>query len=140
MITDYDCYLFCGCFLPWEPKLSDWPVCNCLYQSQQQSVNKATLSSTSKNSLNDYGYISPRRIVNHDVSTAIKRFQKFYAAGIKVSGKLDDSTIRLMKKPPCGVCADRVPACQRIKDGGKCNTFPVQMKYWYPKTCYNCIV
>ena len=48
-----------------------------------------------------YGYISKTRSGNHDVSTAIRQFQEFY--GLQVSGKLDDSTVRLMKKPRCGM-------------------------------------
>ncbi|KAL9978987.1 hypothetical protein ACROYT_G016576 [Oculina patagonica] len=53
------------------------------------------------NFLRNYEYISPTRSGNHDVPTAIKRFQKFY--GLNVSGELDDSTIQLMKKPRCGM-------------------------------------
>ena len=51
--------------------------------------------------LGQYGYISSLRSGNHDVTTAIQRFQEFY--GLPVSGKLDDPTVRLMKKPRCGV-------------------------------------
>ncbi|KAL9970696.1 hypothetical protein ACROYT_G023108 [Oculina patagonica] len=51
--------------------------------------------------LDQYGYISKSRSGNHDVPTAISRFQEYF--GLPVSGKLDDSTIRLMKKPRCGM-------------------------------------
>ncbi|KAL9970450.1 hypothetical protein ACROYT_G022826 [Oculina patagonica] len=53
------------------------------------------------NFLNQFGYISRTRSGNHDVPTAIKKFQEFF--GLKVSGKLDDSTIGLMKKSRCGM-------------------------------------
>ena len=48
-----------------------------------------------------YGYTSNTRSGNHDVGRAIRQFQEFY--GLQVSGKLDDSTIALMKKPRCGM-------------------------------------
>lgn len=51
--------------------------------------------------LNQYGYISHTRSGNHDVPTAIRNFQEYF--GLPASGKLDDSTIRLMKKPRCGM-------------------------------------
>lgn len=51
--------------------------------------------------LNQYGYISNTRSGNHDVGTAIRQFQDFY--GLRVTGKLDASTVRLMKKPRCGM-------------------------------------
>lgn len=54
-----------------------------------------------KEFLNQYGYISHTRSGNHDVPTAIRNFQEYF--GLPASGKLDDSTIRLMKKPRCGM-------------------------------------
>ena len=51
--------------------------------------------------LNQYGYISSSRSGNHDVSTAIRKFQQFF--GLEVSGILDASTVNLMKKSRCGV-------------------------------------
>lgn len=51
--------------------------------------------------LNNYGYISYARSGNHDVPTAIRKFQEFF--GLNVTGNLDASTIDLMKKPRCGV-------------------------------------
>ena len=54
-----------------------------------------------KKFLGHYGYISSTRSGNRDVATAVRRFQEFY--GLPVSGELDESTVRLMKKPRCGV-------------------------------------
>ena len=51
--------------------------------------------------LNHYGYISNTRSGNHDVGTAVRQFQEFY--GLQVSGRLDAATVRLMKKPRCGM-------------------------------------
>ncbi|KAJ7394745.1 peptidase M10A [Desmophyllum pertusum] len=51
--------------------------------------------------LGQYGYISSTRSGNHDVATAITRFQEYF--GLPVSGELDDATIGLMKMPRCGV-------------------------------------
>lgn len=51
--------------------------------------------------LGQYGYISSSRSGNHDVETAIRKFQEFY--GLEVNGILDASTINLMKKPRCGM-------------------------------------
>ena len=59
-----------------------------------------------------YGYISNTRSGNHDVGTAIRQFQEFY--GLKVSGKLDDSTVALMKKPRCGM-SDPTPDAGRLR-------------------------
>lgn len=51
--------------------------------------------------LSNYNYISKSRSGNHDVSTALKKFQKFF--GLPVSGELDEETLYQMKKPRCGV-------------------------------------
>ncbi|EDO43652.1 predicted protein [Nematostella vectensis] len=50
--------------------------------------------------LNHFNYISNTRSGNHDGKTAIKNFQRF--AGLKVTGDLDEPTVRQMKKPRCG--------------------------------------
>ncbi|PFX29686.1 Matrix metalloproteinase-19 [Stylophora pistillata] len=62
--------------------------------------------------LGHYGYISSARSGNHDVATAIRGFQKFY--GLPASGKLDEATISLMKKPRCGM-ADPVEDGKRVR-------------------------
>ncbi|XP_078372448.1 collagenase 3-like [Oculina patagonica] len=51
--------------------------------------------------LTDYNYISQTRAGNHDMTTAIKRFQKFF--GLPVTGRLDEETLYEMRKPRCGV-------------------------------------
>ena len=51
--------------------------------------------------LSDYNYLSLTRSGNHDTTTAIKGFQKFFC--LPVTGRLDEATINEMKKPRCGV-------------------------------------
>lgn len=64
------------------------------------------------NFLNQYHYLSTSRSGNHDVDSAIRNFQRF--AGLKVTGKLDSATIRVMKKPRCGN-PDDVAASGRVR-------------------------
>ncbi|KAL9970692.1 hypothetical protein ACROYT_G023103 [Oculina patagonica] len=52
--------------------------------------------------LKDYNYISRlSRSGYQDMTTAIKRFQKFF--GLPETGRLDEETLYEMKKPRCGV-------------------------------------
>ncbi|KAL9974124.1 hypothetical protein ACROYT_G011125 [Oculina patagonica] len=51
--------------------------------------------------LRQYHYISPTSSGNHDVETAVKRFQEF--AGLNVTGVLDKATIAQTKKSRCGM-------------------------------------
>ncbi|EDO44847.1 predicted protein, partial [Nematostella vectensis] len=51
--------------------------------------------------LNQFHYISPARSGNHDVKTALEKFQSF--AGLPVTGEIDASTIAQMKMPRCGM-------------------------------------
>ncbi|KAL9970694.1 hypothetical protein ACROYT_G023105 [Oculina patagonica] len=51
--------------------------------------------------LSDYHYLSLSRSRNHDAVTAITKFQRF--VGLPETGKLDEETMYLMKKPRCGV-------------------------------------
>jgi len=53
-----------------------------------------------------FGYISNTRSGNQDVGTGIRRFQEFF--GLQVTGRLNDETVALMKKPRCGM-RDPVP-------------------------------
>ena len=55
----------------------------------------------SQDYLNKYHYISPTRSGNHDVATAVRRFQEFFQ--LPVTGKIDDATRRQMEKPRCGL-------------------------------------
>ncbi|CAH3035727.1 unnamed protein product [Pocillopora meandrina] len=52
------------------------------------------------NYLSSYNYLSKTRSGNHDQTTAVKNFQKFF--GLPVTGKLDEETMYEMKKPRCG--------------------------------------
>ncbi|EDO35246.1 predicted protein [Nematostella vectensis] len=51
--------------------------------------------------LNQFHYISPARSGNHDVKTALEKFQSF--AGLPVTGEIDAATIAQMKIPRCGM-------------------------------------
>ncbi|EDO38641.1 predicted protein, partial [Nematostella vectensis] len=51
--------------------------------------------------LNQFHYISPSRSGNHDVKTALEKFQSF--AGLPVTGEIDAATIAQMKMPRCGM-------------------------------------
>ena len=68
--------------------------------------------------LSQYHYISPTRSGNHDVETAIRRFQEF--TGLSVTGELNEQTIAQMKKPRCGVAdVDEEGRVKRYKTGSK---------------------
>ena len=47
-----------------------------------------------------YHYISPSKSGNHDVGTAVKKFQRFFH--LPETGEVDEETIYQMKKPRCG--------------------------------------
>lgn len=72
-----------------------------------------------QNFLNQYHYLSTSRSGNHDVDSAIRHFQRF--AGLKVTGRLDSATIRLMKTPRCGMPDDAAGSdrIRRFKTGSK---------------------
>ena len=72
-----------------------------------------------QNFLNQYHYLSSSRSGNHDVDSAIEHFQRF--AGLKVTGRLDSATIRLMKTPRCGMPDDAAGSdrMRRYKTGSK---------------------
>ena len=53
-----------------------------------------------QNYLRQFHYISPTRSGNHDSTTAIKNFQKFFH--LPVTGELDKETLHVMRKPRCG--------------------------------------
>ena len=68
--------------------------------------------------LSQYHYISPTRSGNHDVETAIRRFQEF--TGLSVTGELNEQTIAQMKKPRCGMAdVDEEGRVKRYKTGSK---------------------
>lgn len=68
--------------------------------------------------LSQYYYISPTRSGNHDVETAIRRFQEF--TGLSVTGELNEQTIAQMKKPRCGMAdVDEEGRVKRYKTGSK---------------------
>lgn len=68
--------------------------------------------------LSQYHYISPTRSGNHDVETAIRRFQEF--TGLSVTGELNEQTIAQMKKPRCGMAdMDEEGRVKRYKTGSK---------------------
>jgi len=71
------------------------------------------------NYLRQYHYISPSRNGNHDVKTAIRRFQEFF--DLPVTGKLDADTLAVMKKPRCGV--------QDVDDEGRVKRFATNGKW-----------
>lgn len=52
------------------------------------------------NYLRQFHYISPTRSGNHNPTTAIKNFQKFFH--LPVTGELDEKTLHEMKKARCG--------------------------------------
>lgn len=58
-------------------------------------------SQFAENYLRQYHYLSNTRSGNHDSTTAIKNFQKFF--GLEQTGVLDDATLMQMRKPRCGV-------------------------------------
>ena len=72
-----------------------------------------------QNFLNQYHYLSTSRSGNHNVESAIRRFQRF--AGLEETGQLDSETIRLMKKPRCGMPDDAAGSdrMRRYKTGSK---------------------
>ena len=72
-----------------------------------------------QNYLRQYNYISPTRNGNHDVKTAIERFQEFFH--LPISGKLDAATLAVMKKPRCGV--------QDVDDEGRVKRFATLGKW-----------
>ena len=51
--------------------------------------------------LRQYHYLSPLRDGNHDWQTALRTFQRYMH--LPVTGELDPTTLREMKKPRCGV-------------------------------------
>ncbi|XP_031551994.1 50 kDa hatching enzyme-like [Actinia tenebrosa] len=53
------------------------------------------------NFLNKYNYLSQSRSGNHDLPSAIKKFQEFNS--LPVTGELDQATVKLMKTPRCGL-------------------------------------
>ena len=68
--------------------------------------------------LSQYYYISSTRSGNHDVETAIRRFQEF--TGLSVTGELNEQTIAQMKKPRCGMAdVDEEGRVKRYKTGSK---------------------
>ncbi len=70
--------------------------------------------------LSQYHYISPSRSGNHDVETAIRKFQEF--TGLPVTGELDEATIAQTKKPRCGMPdVDEEGRVKRYKTGSKWN-------------------
>ncbi|EDO38677.1 predicted protein, partial [Nematostella vectensis] len=66
--------------------------------------------------LNQFHYISPARSGNHNVKTALEKFQSF--AGLPVTGEIDAATIAQMKMPRCGMPDDNY---FRYKLGSKWN-------------------
>ena len=50
--------------------------------------------------LTEYHYISPSKSGNHEVGTAVKKFQKFFH--LPETGEVDEDTMNAMKKPRCG--------------------------------------
>lgn len=68
--------------------------------------------------LSQYYYISSTRSGNHDVETAIRRFQEF--TGLSVTGELNEQTIAQMRKPRCGMAdVDEEGRVKRCKTGSK---------------------
>ena len=72
-------------------------LCRSLAHSDENSF----LSRCLQNYLRKYHYLSNTRSGNHDSTTAIKNFQKFF--GLEQTGVLDDATLMQMRKPRCGV-------------------------------------
>lgn len=65
--------------------------------------------------------MSHSRSGGNDVTTAIRKFQKFF--GLSVTGKLDQATMKVMSKPRCGlpdvVSKDEGKRMKRFSTWGK---------------------
>ena len=71
-----------------------------------------------QNFLTHYGYISRTRSGNHDVGIAIRKFQEYF--DLPITGRLDQATLTLMKKPRCGDAdVDEEGRVRRYAVGGK---------------------
>ena len=86
------------------------------------------LSRCLQNYLRQYHYLSNTRSGNHDSTTAIKNFQKFF--GLEQTGFLDDATLMQMRKPRCGVPDVDIGGERRKRYSTGSKWFKTDLKYY----------
>ncbi|KAM7433592.1 the peptidase M10A [Porites harrisoni] len=85
-------------------------------------------SQFAENYLRQYHYLSNTRSENHDSTTAIKNFQKFF--GLEQTGVLDDATLMQMRKPRCGVPDVDIGGERRKRYSTGSKWFKTDLKYY----------